>query len=682
MRKILTLKKGWLVGIALAFAFTLPVGDERLGFDPAFMNTSVKPGDDFYEYASGTWVKNNPVPEDESSWGSFHILHQKNELLLNKILEEAARDAADASAQMSDIRRKVGVFYKVAMDTVMLERQGLRIVSNELRRIDGISNTDDLIKVIGQNHRRGISGAFNFGVNQDLKNSEAYIAYAGQGGLGLPDRDYYFKEDDKSKEIRAAYVRHIANMFVLFGFGPKAADASASIIMNFETELARVCLTKVELRNPEKVYNKKTTEELAVLTPHINWNRYLTEIGAPKMESLVVSNPAFYEYLDSAFKTMSIADWKTYLKWKVMTSAAPYLNKAVRDERFSFVGTVLSGVKTQKPRWKTVVNSANNLIGELVAQEYVKVAFSPESKKRVEEMVDNLVVSYQNRIKNLDWMSAATKEKALEKLAAFNRKLGYPDRWVDYNSLEIRSDSYFDNYLRASQFGYDYNMNKLGKPIERWEWKLLPQEINAYYTPLLNEIVFPAAIMQPPFYYPDADDAVNYGSMGAVIGHEISHGFDDQGSKFDAKGNLNSWWTDEDRKLFEARTKMLSAQFNEYFVEPELHVNGDLTLGENIADLAGLTAAFDALQLHLKKHGRQDIQGFTPEQRFFIGYGQIWKGNYRPEAMRQQVLTNVHAPGKYRVLGPLSNLDIFYQIFDLTPDNKMYRPEKERVKIW
>lgn len=665
-------------GISSAFV----AGTMLKGVDIASMDKKANPKDDFYQYANGSWCKANPVPASEPRWTSFNILAEKNNELLKKILEDAAKDHA---AEKGSARQKVGDFYRVAMDTVKLEKEGLTPVKQDLVNISKISTPQELVIAIGVMHRKGIPALFNFDVSPDIKNSSQYISYIAQGGIGLPDRDYYFKEDEKSQKIRAAYQEYMANMLSIYLNMPHDGAAKrAEKIFNIEAGLARVSMTRTERRNLEKQYNKRSMDELRGMMPAFDWGTYLAtmSLADKHVDEVIVAQPDFFTHVNQQLKDLSLDEWKAYLEWKLINTSAGYLSNKPNQLNFEFYGTVLTGTKEQKPRWKRVVGSANALIGELVGQEYVKVAFSPESKRRVNEMVDNLREAFRARIEKLDWMSAETKTKALEKLESFNRKLGYPDKWKDYSKLNIIPDNYLNNYYRANEFAHEEMIAKLGKPVDRNEWEMLPQTVNAYYSPAMNEIVFPAAIMQPPFFNPEVDDAVNYGAIGAVIGHEFSHGFDDQGSKFDAKGNMNNWWTADDKKKFDERTKVLVDQYSKFSVEDKVYVNGELTLGENIADFAGLTVSYDAYELSLKNKKREVIDGFTPEQRFFIGFAQVWKNNARPEFLRQQVMTDPHSPGRFRVLGPLANMPQFYSAFNIKTGDKMYIDEAQRAKIW
>ncbi len=672
-------KKIVLAGIIVAGISSAFIAKKMFkGVDTASMDIKTNPHDDFYEYANGTWCKNNPVPASEARWTSFNVLAERNNLMLKNILETAANDkgAAPGSA-----RQKVGDFYKMAMDSTTLNNGGSPVFE-DFNLIQKIANKDDLIRSVARFHKKGIAALFSFDVSQDIKKSDQYISYLAQGGLGLPDRDYYFKEDEKSQKIREEYKQYIVKMFK--EYGEDKGIFTADVIMRIETEMARASMTRVERRNMEKQYNKRSLGDIKAFYPRINFQLYFSEIKIEPNDAkeMIVAQPDFFTQLNQSFEIEPLENWKTYLKWKLINGTTSYVSDNISKLSFDFYGTALTGTKEQKPRWKRVVASANNLIGELVAQEYVKVASSPESKIRINKMVDNLRDAFKVRIEKLDWMSEETKKKAIEKLNSFNRKLGYPDKWKDYSRLDIKKDSYVKNFYRANEFAFNEMIEKLEKPIDKSEWEMLPQTVNAYYNPVMNEIVFPAAIMQPPFFNPEADEATNYGAIGAVIGHEFSHGFDDQGSKFDATGNMNNWWTEEDKKKFEERTKVLVNQYNKFAVEDKVFVNGELTLGENIADFAGLTVAYDAYQMYLKDKSRKSIDGFTPEQRFFIGFAQVWKNNARPEYLRQQVMTDPHSPGKFRVLGPLSNMPQFYSAFGIKQGDKMFIAETDRAKIW
>jgi putative endopeptidase len=651
------------------------------GIDVAGMDKSVRPQDDFFKYVNGNWINNNPIPASESRWGNFNVLAEKNLDLLHKILKDAA---ADDAAPKGSIKRKVGDFYKIAMDTVKLKNEGTQPVVGLLAYVNQLNVNTQVVPVLADLHRKGVGGFFGMYVGLDVKDNEKYRVWFSQGGLGLPDRDYYLKQDEKSKRIRDEYTKHIVKMFELYGYSKEIATASATHILNMETGLAKASMSRVENRNMEKKYNKRSMTDLAVQYPSIQWDQYMSITGltGKNIDTVIIAQPEFFQHLNKLISEEPIVNIKSYLTWRVIQNSDSYLSEEIGRESFRFYGSVIQGAKEQKPRWKRTVASANSLIGELVAQEYVKVAFSEESKRKVNEMVDNLREAYRLRINKLDWMGEETKARAMEKLASFNRKLGYPDKWKDYSGLDINLDNYYSNYLRASEFGFQRMIDKIGKPVDKSEWNMLPQTVNAYYSPIMNEIVFPAAIMQPPFFDPNADDAINYGAIGAVIGHEFSHGFDDQGSKYDAKGNFNSWWTDNDRKEFEKRTKLLVNQFNTFQVLDSVFVNGELTLGENIADLAGLTVAYDAYMISIKGKKQIKIAGFTPEQRFFLGFGQVWRGHAREEYLRNQVVTDPHSPQQFRVFGTLRNMPSFYEAFGVKKGDKMWLNESDQVKIW
>ena len=651
------------------------------GIDLTSMDKSVKPTDDFFNYVNGNWIKNNPIPASEARWGSFIVLDKQNSTMLRKILEDVT---TKIDAPQGSIAAKIRDFYKTAMDTLKLEKDGIKPVMPLLDEVSRITSNKEIIPLLSSLHRRGIGGLFNMYIAQDVNNNERYMVWFAQGGLGLPDKDYYSKQDEKSKRIRDEYVKHLNKMCLLYGMDEATATTAPNQILQFETTLAAKSRSRVENRNMEKKYNLRSLKVLKDSLPNLNWDEYFRNAGlaGKGIDTVIISQPEYFEYINGILESEPLENLKSYLRWKVMSATSGYLNEAASKQTFYFYGTVITGTKEQKPRWERMVSSANRQIGELVAQEYVKTAFSAESKRRVNEMVDNLREAFRMRIQSLEWMSPETKLKALEKLGTFNRKLGYPDKWKDYSKLNVGTESYLANYLTSNEFESNDDIDKLGKPVDKTEWNMLPQTVNAYYNPVMNEIVFPAAIMQPPFFNADADDAVNYGAIGAVIGHEFSHGFDDQGSKYDAKGNLKKWWTDDDRKKFEARTKVLVNQFSAYKVADSVFVNGELTLGENIADIAGLLVAYDAFQISLKGKKKVKIDGFTPEQRFFIGFAQVWRGHSRPEYVRNQVLTDPHSPQQFRVLGPLSNMQAFYNAFNVKKGDKMWKDDSTRVKIW
>ncbi len=653
---------------------------KKPAIDKASMDLSVKPNQNFYQYANGTWLKNNPVPSTESRWGNFNIVAERNNDILRGILENLAKTTHKAGS----IEDKIATFYKLYVDTNKRKIDGLKVTEPYLTKINSLTNTREMFVLAAEMHRLGISTLFRFGVSQDAKNSQVYIPYLSQGGLGLPDKDFYFKTDEKSVKIRNEYINYISKVLKVYGKDAIAQVRDAQLILKMETDLATGSLNRLERRDPDKQYNKYNLSELYTEISAVPLKDYISKTGIASFDKLIVGQPKFFKNLNDLLVKYSIEDWKTYMSWSFMNNTISLLTPELEQIQFSFYATVLSGTKEQKPLWKKAIAACNGGVGEMLGQLFVKQTFSPNAKTQVNTMVSNISDAFAVRLKGLAWMSAETKEKANTKLLSISRKFGYPDKWTDYTALNITNSSYFENVLAANEFDYNEMINRLGKPIDKTEWGMLPQTVNAYYNPINNEIVFPAAILQSPFFDEKADAALNYGAIGAVIGHEITHGFDDQGSKYDANGNLNSWWTENDRKQFEARTNVLVEQFNKFKVGDSLYVNGKLTLGENIADLGGLSIAYDAFKLYLKQHPEENVvkDGFTPEQRFFIGFAQLWKNNARPEAIRQLILTDTHSPGEFRVKGPLSNMPTFYEAFKVKNGDEMYINDAGRADIW
>jgi putative endopeptidase len=648
--------------------------------DSVNMDTNVKPCENFYQYANGGWIKANPVPADKSRWGGFEQVADRNRDILKSILDEVS---AKKGWPKGSIEQKVADFYASGMDDAAIEKAGIAPLKPWLAKVDGLNNAKGLPVLLGELRLDGIGGGFGFMVAQDPKESTRYIGTLNQGGLGLPDRDYYFRDDPKSKEIRAKYVTHVTKMLELAGEKPDAAAAGAAAVMDVETKLAKASLTRVENRDPQKTYNKMTLAELEKLGTGFGWRAYFDQLGVKQVPDLNVRQPQFFKAFAEISTTVPLEQWRMYLRWHVINGMADSLTKAFQDESFAFRGKVLNGVPEQEDRWKRVQAATDRALGEALGQLFVRRTFSPEAKARMIELVENLRAALKERIEKLDWMSPETKAQALRKLAAFHVKVGYPDKWRDYAKLEIARTSYAENLLRARSFETARNLAKLGKPIDRTEWGMTTPTVNAYYSSTMNEIVFPAGILQPPFFDAKADDAVNYGGIGGVIGHEMSHGFDDSGSQFDADGNLKNWWTDADRAAYKARTELIVKQFDAYEALPGEHVNGKLTLGENIGDLGGLKIAFAALEKALKKKGRPSlIDGFTPEQRFFLNWAQVWRMTIRDEALRVRLNTDPHSPGKFRVIGPLSNLPEFYEAFSCSAGTGMVRPPEVRPSIW
>ncbi|AKD02053.1 M13 family metallopeptidase [Pontibacter korlensis] len=652
---------------------------EGRGLDLANMDTTVSPCVDFYQYANGGWIKNNPIPASESRWGSFNELAEKNNAVLRELLTEASSNTTAAKGSATQL---VGDFYASGMDSVAVNKAGVNPIKPELDRILSVKTADDLIKAVADLKTKGISGYFSMYVSQDDKVSTQYALQAGQGGLGLPDRDYYLKDDERSKTIRTEYVKHLQNIFQLLGDDAAAAQKKAQTVMHIETRLAKASKARVELRDPYANYNKMTVQEFTSQNPNLKVSQLLGGMGATAAKEIIVGQPAFFKELNTMLKSMPLEDWKTYTTWHLTRTTAPYLSQDFVQENFNFYGKVLSGAQEMQPRWKRVLRATDSALGEALGQLYVQKTFSPEAKQKALEMVHNLQEAFKEHVRDLDWMGEETKQRALQKLESFAVKIGYPDKWEDYRGLEIKRDSYAANVMRASQFAFRDNIGKIGQPVDREEWFMSPPTVNAYYNPSMNEIVFPAGILQPPFFDPNADDAVNYGGMGAVIGHELTHGFDDQGAKYDFEGNLKDWWTEEDLEKFNARANAVVDQYSQYTVLDNLHVNGKLTLGENIADIGGLNIAYTALQKALVETHPGNIDGLTPEQRFFLAWAQIWRVNMRDEAQNQQILTDPHAPGRFRTNGPVANMPQFYEAFGCNQGEPMVRGEEERIKIW
>ncbi len=654
-----------------------PAGKKKF-IDIANFNTTVRPQDDFFEYSNGTWLKNTPIPPAESRWGSFNELIEFNQKALRTICEEVA---ANPGAK-GTTRQKVGDLYAAGMDSIAVEKAGIAPLKPYLDRIDKLKNYSDLLAYITQEYAEGNGSLFRFGGGLDAKNSNAFVAQVGSGGISLPDRDYYLKDDDRMKKVRTAYESHIFNVFRLLGDSEAKAKAAVSDIMRIETAYAKARMSRVEMRDAEKRYNKMTIADLEKVCPQMQWAEFMSKVvkGA-KVDYVITSEPNFLKEVSNQLKNGQLEDWKAYLRWNTIKDELPFLSSPFVNEGFK-MQQALTGAKEMQPRWKRVSGVADRLLGEALGQLYVEKHFKPEAKARMVELVGNLLKVYEKRIGALEWMSAETKAKALGKLGTFVRKIGYPDKWLDYTPLSIdRSKSYLDNVIAAQRFAFNDNINRIGKPVDKTRWGMTPPTVNAYYNPTQNEIVFPAGILQFPFFDNDADDAFNYGGIGAVIGHEISHGFDDQGRKFDLNGNLTDWWTADDAKKFTAKTDMVVDQYSQQTVLDTMHVNGKLTLGENIADLGGLAVALEAFKTYSPQaKTTQKIDGFTPEQRFFLAWAQVWRSKYRDEAQAQQIMTDSHSPGKFRCNIPLTNMAEFYEVFGVKEGDKMYRAN--RVKIW
>ena len=648
--------------------------------DPGSMNLSVKPGDDFYEYAQGGWIKSHPVPADKPRYGEFDKVEDITYYRVKGIVESAVNNT---SAPEGSLEQKIGEFYRVGMDNATLEKQRLDPIKDELKMIDNISNSSDLQAVSTQMMDYGIAPFFSIYAAPDKKNSKVMIATITQGGLGLPDRDFYFRQDNESVRAREQYLVHVSRMFVYLGDRPETAENNARTVMRIETRLANASFTNVEDRDEVKTYNKMSLEELEAFAPGMNWSCLFSTLGRPDIAEVNVRNPSFFKELSTALQDESIDDWKTFLRWKLISATSPYLSSDLEEEHFSFHSFSLN--QTMQPRWKRVIDVENNAMGDAIGQIYVDRYFDPHSKTRMEVMVSNLKKAYRERIQNLVWMEPETKKKALMKLEAADVQVGYPDEWLNYSELEVNNDSYVTNAMRAANFHFHHGPNgldRIGKPVNRKLWETHPQVTNAYADYNKNIIVFPAGILQPHFFNKDADDAVNYGAIGFVIGHEMTHLFDSQGRRFDPSGNMTDWWTQKDTDNFNKSTGVLVEEYNSFEAMPGLYVNGNLTLAENIADFGGLTVAYHAYNFSSKGEPEM-IDGFTGNQRFFLSYAQIWRESHTNGYLRAHTLTEPHSPSKFRVNGVVYNVPEFYKAFpDVRPGDKLYKPESERLVIW
>ena len=645
--------------------------------DPANFDPSARPQDNFYAYANGGWLKSHPIPASYRAWGAFYELDEQNRNDLHAILQEAT-----AAAHPSRIEQQVGDFFASGMDEAAIDAAGIAPVEPEFARIGALRSNSELPAAIARLHRLGVNALFAFGSEQDPKNSAMMIGGGAQAGLGLPERDYYLRDDPKSRQLRDTYAAHVERMLALAGDPPAQAKAEAQAVVRLETELAKASKTNVDLRDPVANYHKMTQAELQKLSPRFGWGAYFAGLGLASPGDIDVGQPEFFRAVDGLLGTVPIADWRVYLRWHLVHSVAPCLSRPFVDAEFEFYGKTLTGTPQIKERWKRVLAEVDGSAGEALGQLYVARHFPPASKARMLALVGNLRAELRDRIQHLPWMDEPTRARALVKLDAFGVKIGYPDKWIDYSRLRLDRGPYVLNVLRANEFNVQRDLDKIGKPKDRTEWGMSPPTVNAYYDPTMNEIVFPAGILRPPFFDSNADDAVNYGGIGAVIGHEMTHGFDDEGRQFDSRGNLEDWWTPESAARFKAHSAAIIRQFNGYSVFPDLHVNGELTQGENIADLGGVKIAYAALQRALAGRPAGAIGGFTPGQRFFLSFASLWRENIRPEALRLQVNTDPHSPPEFRVNGPLSNLAEFAAAFNVPEGSPMRRPPADRVEIW
>ena len=668
----------------LSALFAISCSQKETHFEDPILthrDTTVNPGDDFFHYANGNWFKENPIPSTESSNGIFRTIGDTINAQIKNICEKSAanKDAAKGSNE-----QKIGDFYASGMDTLSIEKAGLKPLAGAFSKIEAISDVPTLMNTIGYLHTIGAGPAFSFYVGQDDKISSKNALFFGQGGLGLGNRDYYFNTDAETVKIRTEYVKHIQTILQLTGEDPATAMNVAGTIMKLETDLAKNSRKLEALRDPIKNYNKMTLEQFKSSTPSIAWENVLPELGIKKADTVIVGQPEFYKGLDKIVTTYTIADWKTYLKWDVINTYASYLNNAIEKQNFYFYSTIMSGVKEQKPRWKRIVEQTDGSLGELIGQVYVKDYLPKGSKEKLLEIGNNISDVYAEHIKKLDWMSEETKKKALFKLSKIVMKVGYPDKWKDMSSITINRNTYCANVMAASKWEYDYMIKKYGNPVDRTEWGMYPQTYNAYYNPSNNEICVPACnILVPGFEGRMPDDAILYGIIGgSTFGHEITHGFDDQGSQYDDKGNLNDWWTAEDKAKFTQKTKAIVAQFNKFEPIKGKFINGDATQGENIADLGGVVMGYEAFKKTAQYKNNEKISNFTPDQRYFLAYAYAWMVHAKDESISRQIMSDVHSPAQFRINGPLMNIPEFYKAFNIKPGDKMYLPENERVVIW
>ncbi|MGL5361225.1 MAG: M13 family metallopeptidase [Shewanella sp.] len=680
MKKISTLALGIALSLGLAACSSEPTtkvaavsGIELQNFDAA-----VRHQDDFYYSVNGKWLATTPIPADKSNHGAFSVLYDQSQEALKKIIDAAA---ADKQAAPGSNPQKIGDFNASYMNTALLEKLGSSPLNPLLEDIAKVQTHGDLPAIMGKLLVNGSGIPFGFFVNNDAKNSSQYAVYLSQSGLTLPDRDYYLKDEPKFVASRQAMAQYVTDILTEAGY--KDAKRAAKHVAEIELMLAKHQWSRVESRDANKAYNKLDRAQLQQLMGGFDVNAFAASAGlGDKVSAVIVRQPSYLEKLGEQFTRFPVAAWQDYLAFHLVDSYAELLSQKFVDLNFAFKGRTLMGIEAQEPRWKKAVDGADEVIGELVGEEYVKLHFKPEAKVRMETMIKNLIKGFEVSINELEWMTPATKVAAQEKLAKFTYKIGYPDKWKDYSALEIKADELVGNYMRYARFEYQGMIDKLGKPIDRTEWGMTPQTVNAYYSPVKNEIVFPAAILQPPFFNMDADDAVNYGGIGAVIGHEISHGFDDQGAKYDGDGNLRDWWTDKDREEFQKRGKQLAAQYSQYEALPGKFVNGEFTLGENIGDLGGLTVAARSYLMSLNGQSAKVIDGLTGEQRFFMGWSQVWRRNYRDEELGRRLLTDPHSPSHFRAMGTPRNIEAFYRAFELQESDKMYLAPNDRVKIW
>jgi putative endopeptidase len=646
--------------------------------DPANMDLSVKPGDDFFEYADGNWVKHNPIPSKETRWGSFGMLNQENTDRLLALLKEVSKKDHPAGS----LEQRVGDLYASGMDSLIIEKRGFDPIKPDLDRIDKLTDLRSIInEVVYERTHAEADPLFRFGVSQDSKHPTKHIAELSQGGTTLPDRDNYLKANPRNQKIQDAYKQYIITLFTLTGTDNDAAAKNAATILGIETQLAKAQLSRVAMRDPHVTYNKFSVSDFSKTTPNLNWVELIPEMKVPGQDTLLVAQPDFFKAEDALLSKTPVDDWKVYLKWNILKGSASALSAAFVKAGFTY-SSALSGQKVQAPRNERMSRLVDGSLGELLGQLYVAKYFPPAAKAYMVNLVNNLKVTLGERIKNLTWMSDETKARALKKLAAFTVKIGYPDKWQTYTGLVINRDDYFGNLKRVSEWRYNYSVSQINKPVDKKRWGMTPPTVNASYNPTNNDITFPAGILQFPFFDFGADDAVNYGGIGAVIGHEMTHGFDDQGRQYDGDGTLRDWWTKDDADKFKTRADQVVAQYNAFTVLDTLHVNGKLTLGENLADLGGLNVAYAAFKKTKEGHSHKKINGFTPDQRFFLAWAQVWRSSQRPETAAQRILTDPHSPEQFRANAPITNIDAWYAAFNIQPGDKMYKKPEDRIRVW
>ncbi|MFP4604609.1 MAG: M13 family metallopeptidase [Bacteroidales bacterium] len=662
-----------------ALLFSACKNDNKKDLDVSYINENVDPGDNFYKFANEGWEEAHPLPSDESRFGSFDLLDKETKKKVRTILEECANGEFDKNSN----EHKIGTLYSLGMNTEKINKQGIEPILPDIRKINNLKNIEDVQKQITHFHKYSIGSTFSFYASADAKDSEMMIAQLSQGGLGMSDRDYYTKDDERTKEIRSNYREYIAKIFELADYNKEKAKNASDKIMEIETRLAKSSMTRLEMRNPHNTYHKFQLDEIKQKFPDFDWENYFDELNIEAPKEINVRQPDFFAEANTMLEEIPVEDWKTYLKWNLLNSSAPYLTDDFVQTHFDFYGKVMQGTEEMRERWRRVLDVTNSSLGDAIGQKFVEKHFPPEAKEKMEVLVENLRKAFAQRIETLEWMDGETKKKALAKLEVMNTKIGYPEKWKDYSDLEIDESSYIANVRASKKFNKQYQLNKIGKPVDKDEWFFPPQTVNAYYAPSLNEICFPAGILQPPFFYLDGDDAVNYGAIGAVIGHEMTHGFDDQGRQYDKEGNLNDWWTKEDSEKFEKRTQILVEQYNEKTVLDTVKADGELTLGENIADLGGLSIAHTAFKnATSNKELPEKINGYTPEQRFFLAWARVWAQNIREKEMLRRTKEDVHSLGIHRVNGPVINMENWYNAFSVDEDNELYLPEDKRAKIW